>query len=148
MLEEARDRWERHGIKVVVDNDLNDEANAGVTWLNAGSELSVEGTVGRAENLVDKLKALAVDLRGKSKDAIDKVVQKILVLISVLKEWLLEARSRAGELKDGATSKLGGSLHEFQQSSSEFALAVKEGTKRVAGDCREGVEKFSQKFKT
>lgn len=148
VLEEARDRWERHGIKVVVDNDLNDEANAGVTWLNAGSELSVEGTVGRAGNLVDKLKALAVDLRGKSKDTIDKVVQKILVLISVLKEWLLEAHSRAGELKDGTASKFGGSLHEFQQSSSEFALAVKEGAKRVAGDCREGVEKFSQKFKT
>lgn len=148
VLEEARDRWERHGIKVVVEKDLSDEANAGVTWLSAGSELPIEGTVNRAENLVDKLKAMAGDLRGKSKDTIDSVIQKVLLLISVLKEWLLEARSRAVELKDNTVSKVGGSIHELQQSSTEVALAVKEGAKRVAGDCREGVEKFSQKFKT
>uniref|UniRef100_A0A5B7BY05 Putative GPI-anchored adhesin-like protein PGA55 isoform X1 n=1 Tax=Davidia involucrata TaxID=16924 RepID=A0A5B7BY05_DAVIN len=147
-LEEARYRWEKHGIKVIVDNDLREEANAGVTWLNAGKQFSVEGTVCRAENLVDKLKAMAADVRGKSRDTIDIIIQKILFLISILKEWVSKAGIRAAELKDAAASKVGGSLQEFQQSSAEFTLALKEGAKRVAGDCREGVDKFTQKFKT
>jgi hypothetical protein len=70
VLEEARFRWERQGIKVVVDADLEEETTAGVSWLNAGKQFSVEGTVSRAENLMDKLKAMAVDLRGKSRDMI------------------------------------------------------------------------------
>ncbi|KAL8095885.1 hypothetical protein AgCh_037029 [Apium graveolens] len=148
VLEEARDRWERRGIKVIVDDDLNDEANAGVSWLNAGTETSVEGTVSRAESLVDKLKALAFDLKGRSKDTIDKVIQKIHVLISVLKEWIVKTRGSCVELKDATVSKVAGSLQEFQQSSSEFISNAKEGAKRVAGDCRDGVEKLTQKFKT
>ncbi|KAK1366593.1 SLH domain-containing protein [Heracleum sosnowskyi] len=148
VLEEARDRWESRGIKVVVDDDLNDEANAGVSWLNAGTETSVEGTVSRAESLVDKLKALAFDLKGRSKDTIDKVIQKIHALISVLKEWMVKTRGSSVELKDATVSKVAGSLQEFQQSSSEFISNAKEGAKRVAGDCRDGVEKLTQKFKT
>lgn len=148
VLEEARDRWERRGIKVIVDDDLNDEANAGVSWLNAGTETSVEGTVSRAESLVDKLKALAFDLKGRSKDTIDKVIQKIHALISVLKEWIVKTRGSSVELKDATVSKVVGSLQEFQQSSSEFISNAKEGAKRVVGDCRDGVEKLTQKFKT
>lgn len=62
MLEEARGRWERQGIKVVVDDDLKDQTNAAVSWLNAGTESSVEVTVSRAEILVDKLKAMTLVL--------------------------------------------------------------------------------------
>lgn len=148
VLEEARDRWERRGIKVIVDDDLNDEANAGVAWVNAGTETSVEGTVSRAESLAGKLKALAFDLKGRSKETIDKVIQKILVLISVLKEWIAKTRGSSVELKDAAVSKVAGSLQEFQQNSSEFISNAKEGAKRVAGDCRDGVGKLTQKFKT
>ncbi|XP_017242958.1 uncharacterized protein LOC108215118 isoform X2 [Daucus carota subsp. sativus] len=76
VLEDVRAHWERRGIKVV-DDDLKDEVNAAVSWINAGTESSVEGTVSRAETVVDKLKAMAFDLRGRSKDVIDKIVQKI-----------------------------------------------------------------------
>lgn len=148
VLEEARDRWESQGIKVVVDNGLREEANAGVTWLNAGDKFPVEETVSRSQNLVDKLEAMAADVTGKARDTIDRVIQKILLLISVLKEWALEAGRWVGELKDCAMSNASGSLQGLQQSSAEFSMAVKEGAKRVAGDCREGVEKLTQKFKT
>ncbi|PQM36539.1 uncharacterized protein Pyn_01003 [Prunus yedoensis var. nudiflora] len=40
------------------------------------------------------------------------------------------------------------SAQELQQSTLEFSLALKEGAKRVAEDCRGGVEKLTQKFKT
>ncbi|ONI25331.1 hypothetical protein PRUPE_2G296700 [Prunus persica] len=148
VLEEARDRWERQGIKVVVDNDLREEALAEVTWLDAGKQFSVEGTVSRAENLMDKLKAIATNIKGKSRDIIDKIIQKIALLVSNLREWIPQAGKEAGELKDAAISKASRSAQELQQSTLEFSLALKEGAKRVVEDCRGGVEKLTQKFKT
>ncbi|KAJ6374913.1 hypothetical protein OIU78_030402 [Salix suchowensis] len=79
-LEEARYRWEKHGIKVVVDSSLDEESSTGVTWLTAGKQIpSVEGTVSRAENLVDKLKLMADNVKGKSLNVIDKIIQKVQV---------------------------------------------------------------------
>ncbi|XP_015878134.3 uncharacterized protein LOC107414507 isoform X3 [Ziziphus jujuba] len=147
-LEEARDRWERHGIKVVVDNDLREESLAGVTWLDAGKQVLVEGTVSRAENLMGKLKAMAEDVREKSRDIIYRIIQKIALLISKLKEWASEAGRRTENIRHAAVSKAYASAQELQQSTSEFRLTIREGAKRVMGDCREGVEKLTQKFKT
>ncbi|KAM1407312.1 hypothetical protein ACFXTH_001888 [Malus domestica] len=148
VLEEARDRWERQGIKVVVDNDLREDTLGEATWLEAGKQFSVEGAVSRAENLMHKLKALATNIKGKSRDIIDQIIQKIALLISNLREWIPKAGKGAAELKDAAISKASRSAQELQQSTSEFSLAVKEGAKRVAEDCREGVGKLTQKFKT
>lgn len=147
-LEEARDRWQKHGIKVVVDDDLREDASAGVTWLDAGKQFSVEETVNRGESLVGKLKVMGENIRGKSKVVINKIIQVILSFNSVLREWACRAGRRAQELKDTAASKLGGSVQGLQQNTAEFRVAVKEGAKRVVGDCREGVEKLTQKFKT
>ncbi|KAI8564829.1 hypothetical protein RHMOL_Rhmol03G0212700 [Rhododendron molle] len=150
VLEEARDRWERHGIKVVVDDDLREEENVGVTWLDAGKQLSVEGTVSRAENLVDKLKAMAVDVRGKAKDTISNIIQKVLSLISHLK-GLVPTVQQARELRDNAMSKIVSSLEEFTLALKEGAKKVredcKERAKKVGEECKEGAEKLAQKFK-
>ncbi|XP_022887095.1 uncharacterized protein LOC111402992 isoform X2 [Olea europaea var. sylvestris] len=148
VLEEARERWEEQGLKIVVDNDLRKEEDAAVTWLATGKQLSVEGTVGRSENLVDKLRAMADKVRGKSKDTISKIIEKILLLISMLKEKFLNIGRGAGDIKDAAKSKLESSLQEVRQNSVKFTSAVKEGTKRAAGNWKEGVERISQKFKT
>ncbi|KAJ6294671.1 hypothetical protein OIU76_022704 [Salix suchowensis] len=170
-LEEARYRWEKHGIKVVVDSSLDEESSTGVTWLTAGKQIpSVEGTVSRAENLVDKLKLMADNVKGKSLNVIGKIIQKVQVLISFLREWTAKAYSRTKELQEATISKTRGSIQELQQNTTEFSfaikekaigsmqelqqhtadfsLAVKESTKRVAEDCREGVEKLTQKFKS
>lgn len=158
-LEEARDRWERHGIKVVVDSDLREESTAGVTWLKAGEQYSVEGTAHRAESLVDKLKILADGIIGRSRTIINKIIQYILHLVGILKDWASVAGKKAEELKENTSTKTKelkeaavlkarGSIQELQQSTAQISFAVKEGAKRVAGDCREGVEKLTQKFKT
>ncbi|XP_062120402.1 uncharacterized protein LOC133834714 isoform X2 [Humulus lupulus] len=148
VLEEARDRWEKRGIKVVVDNDLREESIAGATWVDASKQFSVDETVGRAENLMNKLKAMAVGVREKSRDTLDRIIQTIALLVSNLKEWACKAGRRAEDLRDGAISMANGSAQKLQQSTSEFGLVIKDGAKRVAGDCREGVEKLTQKFKT
>lgn len=140
-LDEARDRWERQGIKVVVDNDLREEAEAGATWLTAGKQFSVEETIERSENLVDKLKKMADEVSGKCKNTINRIIEKIVLLISNLKK-------KAGELKEAAKSKLDSSLHGVQNTSARFTSTVKESVKRAAGDWKEGVERLSQKFKT
>jgi uncharacterized protein YoxC len=145
-LEEARDRWERHGIKVVVDEDLRKEASAEVTWLNAGEQYSTQGSVDRAERLLEKLKRMGADLRGKCRETIDKIILMVSQFISKLKEWASKTKLQAEEFGEAAISKAGKSAHELQHSAVEFGLTVKEGTKRVAGDCREGVEKITQKF--
>lgn len=145
-LEEARDRWERHGIKVVVDDDLRKEASAGVTWLNASEQVSVQGTVDRAESLLDKLKQMAADIRGKSRDTLDKIIHMVSQLISKLREWACKTGKQAEEFGEAAISKVGKSVSELQQNALEVGIGIKEGAKRVAGDCREGVEKITQKF--
>ncbi|KAH1107575.1 hypothetical protein J1N35_011343 [Gossypium stocksii] len=147
-LEEAREQWERQGIKVVVDNDLHEESVAGDTWVNVGKQVAVEGTISRGETLVGKLKILASEVKGKSREFINKIVQRIQYLISVLRKWASEAGAKAEELKDGAVLKARGSVQAMQQSTAGFSSAVKEGAKRVAGDCREGVEKLTQRFRT
>ncbi|XP_030532962.1 uncharacterized protein LOC115742673 isoform X2 [Rhodamnia argentea] len=148
VLEEARYRWERQGIKVVVDSDLQEETSAGLTWINAGKELSVDETVNRAETLVDKLKDMAAKVGDKSRDLINKIVQIILVFVSNLKRWSSNAMGTAGELRCVAVTKVGISAEELQQSIVNMSLDLKEGAKRFAGDCKEGVEKLTQKFKT
>ncbi|KAK2653890.1 hypothetical protein Ddye_013746 [Dipteronia dyeriana] len=147
-LEEARGRWERHGIKVVVDDDLRQESTVGVTWLNASKQQYVEGTVNRAQSLVDKLKVMAEDVRGKSRAIIDQIIQKILLFISAIKGWGSNAGTRAGELKDATIQKTRESVEGLQQSTAEIRSALKDSVKRVAEDCREGVEKLTQIFKT
>ncbi|KAF5183330.1 oxidoreductase/transition metal ion-binding protein [Thalictrum thalictroides] len=146
-LEEARDRWERQGIKVVVDDDLREDANAGVTWLSAGKESTVDAAVSRGESLVSKLKTFAGEISGNSRLVIERIILKITTIISSLKEWASNSARKAGELQGITVSKASASVQELQHSASNLSLAVKEGAKRVAEDCRDGVERISQKFK-
>ncbi|CAK9318262.1 unnamed protein product [Citrullus colocynthis] len=147
-LEEARDRWEKHGIRVVVDSDLREQESAGNTWLDSSKQFAVEETTGRAENLMEKLKRMATEVRGKSRDVIEKVIEKIALLVSNLRQWISKTGEQAEDLKNVAISKASRSATELQQSTTELSLALKEGAKRVVGDCREGVEKITQKFRT
>lgn len=109
-------------------------------------EFSVEGTIVRGENLVDRLRSMASDVRGRSRNTINRIIQKMLPLIEILKEWILKVGGQAGELKDNAISKMGSSLQEVQRSSGEFSSAVKGGIIRAAEDCRVGFEKITQKI--
>ncbi|GKD12985.1 hypothetical protein Tco_1197392, partial [Tanacetum coccineum] len=54
-----------------------------------------------------------------------------------------KAVNHVGEVKDGAVSKINGSMQELQQSSAVLSSAIKEGVKRVVGECREGVKKLT-----
>ncbi|RDY03651.1 hypothetical protein CR513_12743, partial [Mucuna pruriens] len=147
-LERARDHWESNGIKAVADDDFHEDS-AKVTWLNTEEEqFSVQDMVDRADNLLDKLKKMAADVGGKARDMIDNIIHIVFVIVSKLREWACKAGKQAEEFRETAISKAGKSAHEVQQGALEFGFAIKEGAKRVADDCREGVEKLTQKFKT
>lgn len=147
-LEEARERWSSQGIKVVVGEDLRQEEDAGVTWLGAGKEFAVEDTIDRGENLVDRLKAMAAVVSGKSRDTINKIIQSICHLIDILKERFMKASRQSRELGDAAISEMSKTLQNAQHTAIEYSSVLKGGMKRVAEDCREGVERLTQKFKT
>ncbi|KAL5994368.1 hypothetical protein ACLOJK_024418 [Asimina triloba] len=147
-LEEARERWEQRGIKVVVDGELREDASAGVTWLNAPKESPIDGTVRRAENLVSKLKAMMDEIKGRSGVVIEKIIRMVESIISALKMKASEVSKQIEEFWKGSASKAGGSIDELQKNAIRFGSSMGEGAKRIAGECREGVEKITQKFKT
>lgn len=147
VLEEARDRWVRQGIKVVIDEDLRKEASADATWPDVRKQLSAEETVERAENLTDQLKVLAGKVEGKSKEVINKIIKTVQLQTSVLREWISTAGKQTMEVRDVAVAKVGGSVQELQQHAVGFSFTVRERAKCVAGDCREGIEKLTQRFK-
>ncbi|KAK1267158.1 hypothetical protein QJS04_geneDACA000407 [Acorus gramineus] len=151
-LEDARERWERHGIKVIVDSDLREDANVRTSWLNAGKPSLEDGAINRAENLIVKLEAMATETKGRSLAAIETVIQKVTVFISVMKRHASEAAAitagRARELQSTVVSKANESTEEFWQNAVRVGSSVKEGATRIVRDCREGLEKITQRFKT
>ncbi|KAK1289439.1 hypothetical protein QJS10_CPB18g01582 [Acorus calamus] len=151
-LEEARERWESHGIKVIVDSDLREDANVGTAWPNAGKPSPVDGAINRAENLVVELKAMVTETKGRSLAAIETVIQKVTVFISVMKRHASEASAiaagRARELQSTVVLKANESTEEFRQNAVRVGSSVKEGATRIVGDCRESIERITQRFKT
>lgn len=148
VLEEARDRWEGHGIKVVVDENLQEDASTGVTWLTAGQQPQVDETVNRGENLVEKLKAMAAEIKIKSSTVIERIIQRILSLITALKGLACKSFKRAIELQQNIVSKASTSIGELKDNASGFSSNISDKARRAVEDCKESVEKFSQKFKT
>ena len=71
-LEEARNQWERQGIKVIVEGGLGDDASAGVTWANAGKEHPVDEAINRAESFLEKLKSMCAKMKVRSCDALER----------------------------------------------------------------------------
>ncbi|KAG2401581.1 uncharacterized protein HKW66_Vig0193830 [Vigna angularis] len=145
-LERARDRWERNGIEAVDDNFLED--STGVPVLNLEEQLSVQDTVDRGENLLQKLKKMAADVGRRARDMIDEIILIISQFVSRLKEWTSKSGKQAEELRETLMAKAGKSVHEVHQGTAEFGFTIKNGAKRVAGDCIQRVEKLTQNFRT
>ncbi|CAA6655584.1 unnamed protein product [Spirodela intermedia] len=162
-LEEARERWERHGLKVVVEGSLRDDELAGTTWLNAGNQSPLQETINRGEGVLEKLRAMAVGISGNSAVAMERMIQIISSAVSALKQFLSklpgavaatacksveDLRGAASELSSVAAERSSRSIQELRESASGFYSGVRDGAKRAVEDCREGVEKITQKFKT
>ncbi|PKU80228.1 uncharacterized protein LOC110097380 isoform X2 [Dendrobium catenatum] len=146
-LEEARERWIKHGIKVVVDEDLQEDATTGITWATAGKQSPVDETISRGENLVEKLNAMAAEIKLKSSIVIKNIIHTIVALISALKRKASESSKHLAELQGKIVLKAGRSLEIFKESASVTSSNIAERARRVLDDCKESVEKISPKFK-
>ncbi|KAG7556271.1 hypothetical protein ISN44_As11g023230 [Arabidopsis suecica] len=146
-LEEARKRWETNGLRVVVDKDLQ-ETSSGETEqsivLNEMERSSVEETEERAKTLMDKLKEMAGTVSGKSREVIFIVMEKIRLWITILKEYAVNLGKRAGEMRDAAIVKAKVAATEVEKGT----VQVSDKVKKMAEECRDGVGKISQRFKT
>uniref|UniRef100_M4ECG9 SLH domain-containing protein n=1 Tax=Brassica campestris TaxID=3711 RepID=M4ECG9_BRACM len=142
-LEEARKRWETNGLRVIVDKDLQEDVEQSVL-LNTIEPSSVSSTEERAQTLMDKLKEMAESLGGKSREVIFLVMEKIHLWIMVLKEYVESLGKRAGKMREAAIVSAKGAVKEVEKGTAQVGDKVK----RVAEECRDGVGKISQRFKT
>ncbi|CAN6286077.1 unnamed protein product [Urochloa humidicola] len=147
-LEEARNQWERQGIKVVVEGELEDDASAGVTWANAGKEHPVDEAINRAESLLEKLKSMSAEMKVRSHDALDRVMHHVRFFIASLKQQAADARQWCTEFGTAAGLKANKVSAEVQGGVCTFGSTIGDKSKRVIEDCKEGLEKFSHRFKT
>ncbi|CAN8252137.1 unnamed protein product [Cochlearia groenlandica] len=146
-LEEARKRWETNGLRVIVDKDLQEKSSEEIEQsllLDITERSSVEETEERANTLMDKLKEMAETVGGKSRQVISIVMEKIRVWIMYLKEYTAKLGKRAGEMREAAIAKAKGAAEEVEKGT----VQVSDKVKRIAEECRDGVGKISQKFKT
>ncbi|XP_066366195.1 uncharacterized protein [Miscanthus floridulus] len=147
-LEEARNQWERQGIKVVVEGGLQDDASAGVTWAKAGKEHPVDEAINRAESLLEKLKSMSAEMKVRSRGALERVMQHVWSFIASLKQQAADARQWCTEFGASAASKANKVSAEVQGSVSAFGATLGDKSKRVMEECKDGLEKFSHRFKT
>ncbi|CAH8365037.1 unnamed protein product [Eruca vesicaria subsp. sativa] len=144
-LEEARKRWETNGLRVIVDKDLQEDVETEQSvLLNTVEQSSIEGTEERAQTLVDKLKEMAESVGGKSREVISMVMEKIRLWIMVLKEYAENLGKRAGEMREAAIVRAKGAAKEVEKGT----VQVGDKVKRMAEECRDGVGKITQRFKT
>lgn len=147
-LEEARNQWERQGIKVIVEGGLEDDASAGMTWANAGKEHPVDEAINRAESLLEKLKSMSAEMKVRSCCALERVMQHVRSFISSLKQQAAEARQRCTDFGTDAALKAKKLSSEAQGNVCAFGLTIGDKSKRLVEDCKEGLEKFAHRFKT
>ncbi|XP_024011803.1 uncharacterized protein LOC18016368 isoform X2 [Eutrema salsugineum] len=152
VLEEARGRWEKYGLKVVVDSDLHEQTTTESTWLNAGKQYTVEGTMKRAENLVAQLKKMAKEVGEKCREVIYLIIEKIGLLISALKEQVYGIENKARDFKMKTKSKaeeMGKQtslkIDEIRNISTMKVKGTVEEARRVAEEIR---DRLSQKFRS
>eukprot|EP01018_Ginkgo_biloba_P021408 Gb_00648 [translate_table: standard] len=158
VLREAREHWEKQGIQVQVDKEL-EEDNGGVsTWQyssevqNQSGKSPLHEILVRAEEIRGKLWLVSNDLKGKMLGVIEKIIHDIGLLITSLQQRAVEAGEKAQELQQDAlvvASKAANDMQHITASSvAVVTSSIREGTKRVADECRGGAERISQKFKT
>ncbi|KAG0491637.1 hypothetical protein HPP92_004690 [Vanilla planifolia] len=145
-LEQARERWERHGIKVIVDENLQEDALVGMTWISAGMQ-STDETINRGESLAEKLKAMAAEIKLRSSSAINSIIQRILAIVSALKQHALDSRKQVVKLCRKVAQNGGKSVETIKESAAGISSTIGERAKRVCDDCKESVYRISQKFK-
>ncbi|KAL1218690.1 hypothetical protein V5N11_009819 [Cardamine amara subsp. amara] len=148
LLEEARGRWEKYGLKVIVDNDLHEQTTTESTWVKAGKQYSAEGTMKRAENVVAKLKKMAKDVGDKSREVIYLIIEKISLLISALKEQAHGLENKANDLKMKTKSKAEEVWTQTSFRVDEIRNISVMKAKETVEEFKDNVGKLGEKFKS
>ncbi|VVB15702.1 unnamed protein product [Arabis nemorensis] len=155
VLQEARGRWEKYGLKVIVDSDLHEQTTTESTWLDAGKQYSVEGTMKRAGNLIAKLKKMAKDVGERSREVIYLIIEKIDLLISTLKEQVRGMENKAKDLKmktkskaEEAKKQMSFRINEIRNISMMKVKGTVEEARRAAEEIQDRVGKLGEKFRS
>ncbi|CAL9243242.1 unnamed protein product [Arabidopsis halleri] len=148
VLEEARGRWEKYGLKVIVDSDLHEQTTTESTWLNARKQNPVEGTMKRAGNLIAKLKKMTKDVGEKCREVINLIIEKISLLISALKQQVHGMENKAKDLKMKTKSKVEEVCRQTSLRVDEIRNISIVKAKETVEEFKDRVGKLGEKFKS
>ncbi|XP_010442767.1 PREDICTED: uncharacterized protein LOC104725753 isoform X1 [Camelina sativa] len=148
VLKEARGRWEKYGLKVIVDSDLHEQTTTESTWRNAGKQNPVEGTMKRAGSLIAKLKKMAKDVGEKSKEVIYLIIEKISLLISALKQQVHGLENKTKDLKMKTKSKAEDVWRQTSLRVDEIRSVSIVKAKETVEELKDRVGKLGEKFKS
>ncbi|XP_002864171.2 uncharacterized protein LOC9300247 [Arabidopsis lyrata subsp. lyrata] len=148
VLEEARGRWEKYGLKVIVDSDLHEQTTTESTWLIARKQNPVEGTMKRAGNLIAKLKKMTKDVGEKCREVINLIIEKISLLISALKQQVHGMENKAKDLKMKTKSKVEEVCRQTSLRVDEIRNISIVKAKETVEELKDRVGKLGEKFKS
>lgn len=156
VLQEARDKWEKQGIQVLVDKEL-DDANTAVSILENRQEDQKQSgpltlhEVPVREEYVKSLMVASNDMKEKISGVIGKLIHATELLLTSLQQRAGEAGGRVQELQQEAVIVASKAAQDLQQTTAStvagLTSSIREGTKKLADECKGGAEKISQKFK-
>ncbi|EOA12955.1 hypothetical protein CARUB_v10025937mg [Capsella rubella] len=148
VLKEARGRWEKYGLKVIVDSDLHEQTTTESTWLNAGKQNPVKGTMKRAGSLIAKLKKMAKDVGEKSRDVIYLIIERISLLISALKQQVHGMENKTKDLKMKTKSKAEEVWRQTSSRIDEIKSVSVVKAKETVEEFKNRVGKLGEKLKS
>lgn len=91
---------------------------------------------------------MSAEMKVRSHDALERVMEHVRSFIASLKQQAGDAREWFTEFGTAAALKASKASAEVQGSVCAFGSAIGDKSKRVMEDCKEGLEKFSHRFKT
>lgn len=92
---------------------------------------------------------MAAEMKLRSSFVIDKIRQKILVLISALKLQVSKASEQVIKIQNAGVSKAAVTvmMNDLKENASGISTVISHRARRVVEDCKIGVGKITQKFK-
>lgn len=91
---------------------------------------------------------MSAEMKVRSRGALERVMQHVRSFIASLKQQAADARQWCTEFGASAASKANKVSAEVQGSVSAFGATLGDKSKRVMEECKDGLEKFSHRFKT
>eukprot|EP00252_Welwitschia_mirabilis_P016857 TRINITY_DN374_c0_g1_i3.p1 TRINITY_DN374_c0_g1~~TRINITY_DN374_c0_g1_i3.p1 ORF type:complete len:958 (+),score=269.95 TRINITY_DN374_c0_g1_i3:295-3168(+) len=155
VLQEARERWEKQGIKVFVDKeleDVTDSLSSLVLRIEDQKKIKQPESTLDETSAKDNLKLYLTSCVDKLKNVLERLIQVTGMVESSLKERAVILYKRAHKLQEETIETLSKASQNVQEVTTSKITSLKtsviEGTQKIAVEFKGQTERLSQKFKS